>query len=114
MRPPLRQRVTADDELLRFGDLEFNPGAAAPAAFRTLNFSFSDQPLEAEFFRNSEQFLFATAKLIEELNVFRRLLEKVGQQFTPGRERLFTQIFSLQKEDIENVVDQRYTSGAFE
>jgi len=31
--PAFRERITADNEFLRLGDLEFNPGTTAPTAF---------------------------------------------------------------------------------
>ena len=38
----LRQSVTVDYEFLTLGDLEFDPGTAAPAAFLDRIFSFAD------------------------------------------------------------------------
>ena len=58
----LRQRVTADNELLRFGDLEFDPGTAAPAAFVDRIWLFGDQPLEAKLLCDSEQIVFTAAE----------------------------------------------------
>ena len=61
---PFGQRVTADYELARLGDVVFDPGTAAPAAFVERISSFGDQSLEAELLGNAEQFIFAAAELV--------------------------------------------------
>ena len=70
-----RQRVAADNKFLRFGDLEFDPGATAPAALVDRIFPFGDQTLEAKLLRDSEELIFAAAEFIGEPDIFRRFLE---------------------------------------
>jgi hypothetical protein len=85
---------------------DFDPGPAASAAFVGGIQSFGNQAFEAKLLRDPEQFIFAAPELIGEPNVFRRPLEKIAQQFAPGRERLSAQIFPFQKEDIPLVPER--------
>ena len=80
----LKQGVPADDEFLRLGDLEFDPGTTASAAFVDRIWSFGDQSLEAEFLSNPEQFVFAAAKLTREPDILRSFFKQLSQEFASG------------------------------
>jgi hypothetical protein len=45
---------------------------------------------------------------------FQDLFKQLGQEFAPGAKWLFAQIFSFEKQQIEDVIYQRYTYRAFE
>jgi hypothetical protein len=64
--------------------------------------------------RDSEQLIFGGAELVRKPDIFRRFFEKAGKQFAPGAEQLFAEIFSFKKQQIKDVLDKQYTSGAFE
>jgi len=84
----LWQRVAADNELLGLGDLEFDPGAAASATFIDSTSSFGDQPLEAEFLSNREQFVLTAVKLTREPDILRSFFKQLSQEFASGTKRL--------------------------
>jgi hypothetical protein len=42
------------------------------------------------------------------------VLQKVRKRFAPDAERLIAQIFAIEEQQIEDVIDQRDTSRAFE
>src|SRR5262249_45483829 len=69
------QVVTADNELVRLGNLEFYPGASAPAAFVDGIWSFGDKPLEAELSWDPQQLIFAAAKLTRESDILRSFFQ---------------------------------------
>jgi len=109
-----RQCIAADNEFLRLGDLEFDPGTATPAAFVERIWSFGDQSLETKLLRDPEQLIFGAAELIRKPDIFGQFLEHLSEEFAPGAQRLVAQIFPVQEEKIEDVIDQRGGSRAFE
>jgi hypothetical protein len=63
---------------------------------------------------NPEQFVLAAAKLTGEPDVLRSFFKQLSQEFAPGAEWLFAQIFPIQKEQIIGKIDQRDITRAFE
>jgi hypothetical protein len=108
------QCVSADNELLRLRDLEFDPGTAAPTVFVDRIFSFGNQPFEAKLLRDPEELISGAAEFVREPDIFRGILEHLSEKFAPGAQRFLTQIFSFQEQQIEDVIDQWYASRLFE
>jgi hypothetical protein len=59
-------------------------------------------------------FVLAAAKLTGEPDVLRSFFKQLSQEFAPGAERFFAQIFAFQEEQIKGKIDQRDITRAFE
>ena len=59
--PAFRERITADNELLGFGDLVFDQAHRFNGRFHRLNSVFGDQSLEAKLLSDAEQLIFGAA-----------------------------------------------------
>jgi hypothetical protein len=70
----LRGRVTADHELLLQGELDFDPGAAAPAGLIGGIWSLGYQAFEVEVARNFKKLFSGSRQLLGKLDVLRSLL----------------------------------------
>src|SRR4029077_17064133 len=99
--------VAANNELLSFGQFDFDPGTAASAAFVERTQSFGNQPFEAKLLRDPEQVLFRALQTFREPDIWRPFFENVGKEFPSGRKRFLTQIFPIHKEKIEDVINKR-------
>jgi hypothetical protein len=74
----VRQRITADNELLGPSDLEFDPGAAEPTALVDRISSFGDQPLEPELLSDPGQLMLGAAKLVRKPDILRSFFNQLG------------------------------------
>ena len=101
------ERVAADNELLTLGDFEFDPGAAAPAVLVDRIQSLRDQAFEAKLLRDPKQVLFEALQTFRDPDIWRRFFENVGKEFPPGRKRFLTQVFSIHKQKIEDLINKR-------
>jgi hypothetical protein len=63
------QRVAADNELLSFGQLDYDPGTTSTAAFVDRIQSFRDQALEAKLLGHPDQLLSAATKFLREPDI---------------------------------------------